>query len=74
MGRLRSGLKPFSGKFHEYAEAAVDGRWRVVDAQKGVFLVRETQYTPLRCYRDKAVNGVGLAHGHRIEGEMEFGI
>ncbi|WP_432728920.1 transglutaminase-like domain-containing protein [Variovorax sp. W6] len=60
--------------FHDWAEVVVDGRWRVVDAQKGSFLERDEQYIPLRYYRDRALNGVGLAHRYRVEGEMEFSV
>jgi hypothetical protein len=60
--------------FHDWAEVAMDGRWRVVDAQKGTFVEREVQYIPFRYYRDKALNGVGLAHRYRVEGEMEFSV
>lgn len=60
--------------FHDWAEVLVDGQWRVVDAQKGAFLEREAQYLPFRYYRDRALNGVGLAHRYRVEGEMEFSV
>jgi transglutaminase-like putative cysteine protease len=60
--------------FHDWAEVQVDGQWRVIDAQKRALLVREAQYIAFRYYRDKALNGVGLAHRYRIEGEMEFSV
>lgn len=60
--------------FHDWAEVLVEGRWRVVDAQKRVLLERETQYIAFRYYRDKPSNGVGLAHRYRVDGGMEFSI
>ncbi|BEP33276.1 hypothetical protein GmRootV59_02500 [Variovorax sp. V59] len=60
--------------FHDWAEVLVDGQWRVVDAQKGALLEQEAQYIAFRYYRDKALNGVGLAHRYRVEGEMEFSV
>lgn len=60
--------------FHDWAEVLVGGQWRVVDAQKGALLEKEAQYIAFRYYRDKALNGVGLAHRYRVEGGMEFSV
>lgn len=60
--------------FHDWAEVLVDGQWRIVDAQKGALLEKEVQYIAFRYYRDKALNGVGLAHRYRVEGGMEFSV
>ena len=60
--------------FHDWAEVLVDGQWRVADAQKGALLEKEVQYIAFRYYRDKALNGVGLAHRYRVEGGMEFSV
>lgn len=60
--------------FHDWAEVLVDGQWRVADAQKGALLEKEAQYIAFRYYRDKALNGVGLAHRYRVEGDMEFSV
>ena len=60
--------------FHDWAEVLVDGQWRVVDAQKGALLEKEALYIAFRYFRDKALNGVGLAHRYRVEGGMDFSV
>lgn len=65
---------PAAKDYHDWAEVFVGGRWRVVDAQKGLFFDNETTYIGFRHYWDQPVNGVGLAHRYFIEGEMEVGV
>ncbi|WP_431112936.1 transglutaminase-like domain-containing protein [Variovorax paradoxus] len=60
--------------FHDWAEVAMDGRWRVVDAQKGALADREIQYVPFRYYRDAVLNNIGTSHRYRVEGNMEFSV
>lgn len=62
---------PAAKDYHDWAEVWLAGRWRVVDAQKKAFLVNETAYIGFRRYLDQSINGVGLAHRYRVDGEME---
>ncbi len=57
--------------YHNWAELYLDGRWRVLDAQKGEWLPDPGRYLAFRIYRDVPINHVGLAHRYYMQGELE---
>ena len=60
--------------YHNWAELHLDGRWCIIDAQKGNWLAARTQYVAFRFYRDQVVNPVGLAHRYRQEGDLQVNL
>lgn len=62
---------PRPADYHDWAEIWIDGRWRVADAQLRNWLAAETHYIPLRYHWDIPINPVGLAHRHRVAGEVQ---
>ena len=56
--------------YHNWAELHLDGRWRIVDAQKKAWLEGEGRYVAFRVYRDRASNAVASANRYRMQGEL----
>ncbi len=63
-------LAPRPQDYHNWAEVYVDGRWLVLDAQKGNDLVQPERYIAYRIYRDLPSNEVGAAHRYRMDGQL----
>ena len=61
---------PRPEEYHNWAELHLDGRWRIVDAQKKAWLEGEGRYVAFRIYRDRATNAVASANRYRMQGEL----
>lgn len=60
-----------SQDYHNWAELHLNGRWQLVDAQKGNWLdAPALQYVAVRIYRDNPTNEVGAAHRYRMDGDL----
>lgn len=53
---------PRSSEYHNWAEVFVDGSWRLVDAQRQVFLHDADQYVAFRHITDRVLSPMGLTH------------
>ena len=67
-------LAPRPQDYHNWAEVYVDGRWLVLDAQKGNDLVQSERYIAYRIYRDGPSNEVGAAHRYRMDGQLQLSL
>ena len=56
--------------YHNWAEVLIDGRWEIVDAQRGRLFPPGPSYLRFRFYRDVATNPIGLAHRYTLRGEL----
>lgn len=56
--------------YHDWAEVLIEGRWEIVDAQRGSLFPAGSSYLRFRFYRDVATNPIGLAHRYALRGEL----
>lgn len=60
--------------YHNWAEVLLDGRWFIVDAQKGQWMPPRRQYIPFEVYHDEVANEMGLSHRYKLSGDIEVRI
>lgn len=63
---------PRAAQYHNWAEAHLEGAWRVVDAQKQVFLTPIPQYVAFRICSDRSLSALGQAHRFVVEGPVKI--
>jgi hypothetical protein len=66
-------IAPRPNDYHNWAEVFVNGRWGIVDAQKGHILPALGRYVGFRIHHHGPVNDVGAAHRYRVEGQLQVG-
>jgi len=54
--------------YHNWAEFYLDGAWRLVDAQKSVFMQRPSQYVAMRIISASVENPLGTSHRFHYSG------
>ena len=59
--------------YHNWAEVFVDGRWSIVDAQKGYLYPSPGRYVAFRIHHQTPINDVGAAHRYRVGGQLQVG-
>lgn len=59
--------------YHNWVEVFVDGRWSIVDAQKGYLYPSPGRYVAFRIHHQTPINDVGAAHRYRIDGQLQVG-
>ena len=64
-------IAPRPADYHNWAEVHLQGRWQLLDAQRGQYLPDPAGYTAFRIHRGRESNPVGLAHRFRVQGEMK---
>lgn len=64
-------IAPRAEEYHNWAEVYVDGAWRLLDAQKGHWLVPAEQYVAFRYYREDLANPLEGAHRFRVAGAVQ---
>lgn len=56
--------------YHDWTEVLADGRWRLVDAQRGKWLEPTQQYVAFRHHRSMSAPRLAGAHRFRVDGEL----
>ncbi len=63
-------MAPRPEDYHDWAELHLAGKWRLLDAQKGHWLVPADQYVAFHVQRDTLANPIGPSRRHRVEGGL----
>lgn len=66
-------IAPKPQDYHNWAEVFVDGRWGIVDAQKGYLFPSPGRYVAFRIHHQTPINDVGTAHRYRVDGQLQVG-
>ena len=66
-------IAPKPQDYHNWVEVFVDGRWSIVDAQKGYLYPRPGLYVAFRIHHRNSINDVGVAHRYRVGGQLQVG-
>lgn len=67
-------MAPKPQDYHNWAEVFVDGRWSIVDAQKGYLYPSPGRYVAFRIHHQTPINNVGAAHRYRVGGQLQVGL
>lgn len=69
-----SDFVPYADNYHNWAEVYVDGAWRLLDAQRGLFDAGYEDYVAFRRNSARVENALRGAHRFRVDGSIRVSL